>query len=274
MTEIETSGDRGRQFVTALARGLEVLRAYRPGEIALGNQEIAQRTGLPKPTVTRLTYTLCELGYLVHLPRHGGYQLGPAVLGLGYTMLSGLEVRDRARPLIRTLADKVDCAVALGMRDRMNLVYVECARGCGRITLSLDVGSRIPLAKTAMGRAVFVGMAREEREAVLAELKEREADDYAGLAEGLQRAVEDFEALGFVCSFGDWQREVHAVGVPLTLPGEEQSYALNAGGPAFLKDPQHMRDVVGPELVQLARLLSSVPMASVPMTSLPMEQAS
>lgn len=259
MTEMETSGDRGRQFVTALARGLEVLRAYRPGEIALGNQEIAQRTGLPKPTVTRLTYTLCELGYLIHQPRDGGYQLGPAVLGLGYTMLSGLEVRDRARPLIRALADRLDCAVALGIRDRMNLVYVECARGCGRITLSLDVGSRVPLASSAMGRAVFVALAPGEREAVLAELSEREPDDYKRLAAGLQTAVEEFATQGFVCSFGDWQREVHAVGVPLNLPGEEQSYALNCGGPAFLKDPQHMREVVGPELVALARLLSSVP---------------
>ncbi len=87
MSELETSGgERGRQFVTALARGLEVLRAYRPGEMSLGNQEIAQRTGLPKPTVTRLTYTLCELGYLLHQPRDGGYELGPAVLGLGYTI--------------------------------------------------------------------------------------------------------------------------------------------------------------------------------------------
>ncbi len=260
MTDLDTSGgDRGRQFVTALARGLEVLRAYRPGEVVLGNQEIAQRTGLPKPTVTRLTYTLCELGYLLHQPRYGGYQLGPAVLGLGYTMLSGLEIRDRARPLIRALADKVDCAVSLGLRDRLNLVYVECARGCSRITLALDVGSRIPLASTAMGRAIYANLSAEERKAVLEELQEREPEAFGRLAEGLAAAVEDFARQGFVCSFGDWQREVHAVGVPLSLPGEEQSYALNCGGPAFLKDPEMMRAEVGPQLVTLARMLSSLP---------------
>ncbi len=260
MTEMDQSGDRGRQFVTALARGLEVLRAYRPGEIALGNQEIAQRTGLPKPTVTRLTYTLCELGYLIHLPRDGGYQLGPAVLGLGYTMLSGLEIRDRARPLIRALADKVDCAIALGLRDRMSMVYVECARGCGRITLSLDVGSRIPLALTAMGRAVFAGLSATEQKTVLDELRSRYAADFTRLEEGLLQAASDYRDQGFVCSFGDWQQEVHAVGVPLILPNEEQVYAVNAGGPAFLKDPQKMRDEVAPHLIDLARTLSDAPL--------------
>ncbi len=258
MTEVgPLSGERGRQFVTALARGLEVLRAFRPGEVALGNQELAQRTGLPKPTVTRLTYTLCELGYLLHQPRDGGYQLGPAVLGLGYTMLSGLEIRDRARPLIRSLAEEVDCAVALGVRDRLNLVYVECARGCSRITLTLDVGSRIPLATTAMGRAVLAALSPGERAQALDEIRERDPAAFASIEEGVARAVSDYASLGFVTSFGDWQSEVHAVGAPLSLPGEEQVYALNCGGPAFMKDPKHLIEEVGPKLADLARRLST-----------------
>jgi len=61
------NGDR--KFVTALARGLEVLRAFTPTEGLLGNGEIAERTGLPKPTVSRLTYTLTKLGYLAHVER-------------------------------------------------------------------------------------------------------------------------------------------------------------------------------------------------------------
>ncbi len=258
MTEVgPIGGERGRQFVTALARGLEVLRAFRPGEVSLGNQELALRTGLPKPTVTRLTYTLCELGYLLHQPRDGGYQLGPAVLGLGYTMLSGLEIRDRARPLIRALAEEADCAVALGVRDRLNLVYVECARGCSRITLALDVGSRIPLATTAMGRAVLAALSPAERALALDEVRARDRAGFPRIEAGVEKAVADYARLGFVTSYGDWQREVHAVGAPLILPGEEQVYALNCGGPAFLKDPRHLTEEVGPKLAELARRLST-----------------
>ena len=56
--------EKDRQFVTALARGLELLRCFTPRENVLGNQDLARKTGLPKPTVTRLTHTLMRLGYL------------------------------------------------------------------------------------------------------------------------------------------------------------------------------------------------------------------
>ncbi|WP_245999350.1 helix-turn-helix domain-containing protein [Paracoccus methylarcula] len=67
--DIEAEGDRN--FVTAIARGFEVLRCFRLDETTLTNQEIAGRTGLPKPTVSRLTYTLCKLGYLVQSDAKG-----------------------------------------------------------------------------------------------------------------------------------------------------------------------------------------------------------
>src|SRR5882757_3523955 len=57
-------GTADRQFVMALARGLDVLGAFRRGEPRLGNQELAERTGLPKPTISRITHTLTQLGYL------------------------------------------------------------------------------------------------------------------------------------------------------------------------------------------------------------------
>src|SRR2546423_2338793 len=66
-----------RSFVVALSRGLDVLRAFHPNDGLLGNQEIAARTNLPKPTISRLTYTLTKLGYLTPVPRFEKYQLAP-----------------------------------------------------------------------------------------------------------------------------------------------------------------------------------------------------
>jgi len=80
---VGAGGIKDRQFVTALARGLEVLRAFQDCGGPLGNQEIAQRTGLPKPTVSRLTHTLKQLGYIVHDERLAKYRTGPGVLALG-----------------------------------------------------------------------------------------------------------------------------------------------------------------------------------------------
>ena len=87
-----------RNFVVALARGLDVLRAFRPNDGLLGNQEIAARTNLPKPTISRLTYTLTKLGYLTPVPRFEKYQLAPAAMALGYAALANLGVRSLSEP--------------------------------------------------------------------------------------------------------------------------------------------------------------------------------
>ena len=68
---LANEGIKDRQFVVALARGLELLRAFSFDDSFLGNQEIAARTGLPKPTISRLTHTLTKLGYLNYSERLG-----------------------------------------------------------------------------------------------------------------------------------------------------------------------------------------------------------
>src|SRR6185312_16759360 len=97
------SGDR--QFVAALARGLAILRCFRSGDRYLGNQEIARRTGLAKPTVSRLTHTLKRIGFLSHSKAREEYALGPGVLALGHTYLAALNMRELARPFMQEMAD-------------------------------------------------------------------------------------------------------------------------------------------------------------------------
>jgi DNA-binding IclR family transcriptional regulator len=121
----KASGDRlneavphdARKFVVALAGGLEVLRTFTPGEGLLGNQEISTRAGLPKATVTRLTYTLTQLGYLTHLERLEKYQLAPGALAIGYSTLANMRIRTVARPHMQALADYSGASVALGCRQ-------------------------------------------------------------------------------------------------------------------------------------------------------------
>src|SRR5690242_18072960 len=144
-----------RSFVVALSRGLDVLRAFRPNDGLLGNQEIVERTGLPKPTVSRLTYTLTKLGYLTHVERLGKYQLAPATLALGYSALANMRIRQLARGAMQELADYTGGSVALGTRDRLDLIYVEHCRSKRGMMLRLSLGSRIPIATTAMGRALI-----------------------------------------------------------------------------------------------------------------------
>ena len=159
----DASGRDHRKFVVALARGLEVLRAFGARDGFLGNLEISERTGLPRPTVSRLTYTLCQLGYLTHMPRIGKYQLAPSAITLGYSALANLGIRSVARPHMQTTAEQLSAPVAMGVLDRNRALYLDIARGSATFTVQLEVGARTPLAKTAMGWALMAAMDMDER---------------------------------------------------------------------------------------------------------------
>ncbi|WP_426958360.1 IclR family transcriptional regulator [Muricoccus radiodurans] len=253
---------RGSQFVESIARGLSILEAFRAGGAALGNQEIAARTGLPKPTVSRLTHTLTELGYLEYLPRYAKYRLGVAAVSLGQLALSGMTVRQLARPLMQELCERLSCSVSLGRRDRLSMLYVEHCQPGSAVVLQLGLGSRIPLAITAMGRARYAAAPPDERAAIDAEIETRFPARWAAVRDGLQEAVEMHAARGFTLSVGDWQKEVHAAGAAVLLA--DGSYAaFNCGAPAFMLDRQRAMREAGPRVADLARRVQSLAAGSV-----------
>jgi DNA-binding IclR family transcriptional regulator len=248
---------RDRQFVTALARGLEILRCYQPGEVYLSNAELAARSGLAKATISRLSYTLTRLNYLNYSDTQGKYRLGPGVLALGYRMLASLDLRSMARPLMTELAEHAQASVSLGARDRLNMVYVETCRSSANVTLRLDVGARIPLATTAMGKALLCALPEAERDYLMDHIRDKDPARWPRIRQGIEQGFRDFQDRGFTISAGEWQGDVHAVGVPVRDVNGEQLMAFNCGGPAFLLSRERLEEDLGPRLAQLARQIDT-----------------
>jgi DNA-binding IclR family transcriptional regulator len=246
-----------RSFVVALSRGLDVLRAFQPNDGLLGNQEIASRTNLPKPTVSRLTYTLTKLGYLTPVPRFEKYHLAPAAMALGYAALANLGVRHLSEPFREELMRETGGAVAVGGRDRLSMIYFGQSRGM-TVGVQLDVGSRIPIATTAMGRAYLWALPEEERSALLRDLREHYGTRWPRMREGIERAGETVAKRGFAISAGDWHDDIHAVGVALKLNDGTGPYAFNCGAPAFRFTEERLRDDIGPRLVAMVRTIEAV----------------
>src|SRR5471032_1767783 len=171
--KLPNSSDRidERKFVVALARGLEMLRAFRPGETLLGNRDFVDRTGLPKATVNRLAYTLTTLGYLRFDEPAGKYALDTGVLSLGFALLAGADALELARPHMRVLAREIGAAVSLGCRDGLDMIYLETIRSETALTLGLAPGSRLSMLTSSMGRAYLAVQPADVRTALLAELK-------------------------------------------------------------------------------------------------------
>jgi DNA-binding IclR family transcriptional regulator len=246
-------GKEDRHFVTALARGLEVMACFRHGEKLLGNQELAKRCGLPKSTISRLTHTLTRLDYLVFDDSSNKYGLGMATLGLGSSMLARLDVRKIARPLMQPLADFGRCLVGLGSRDRLSMVYIEAARGESAVTLSLDIGSRVQIATSAMGRAYLASIAASEREELLERVRKLDASAWPKVRRGVERSVKDLRSLGCCCSFGEWQSDVNAIAVPIRPGGGLPPMAINCGAPSYAISPEFLLEKVRPRLIALVQ---------------------
>jgi DNA-binding IclR family transcriptional regulator len=247
------AGGADRKFVSALARGLEVLRAFTPTEGLLGNGELVARTGLPKPTVTRFTYTLTKLGYLTYVERLGKYQLAPAALALGYSALANMRIRQIARASMQQLADYADASVALGTRDRLDLIYVEHCRGKHGMMLRLGLGSRIPMVTTAMGRALIAGLPETERDWLLGYLRRDAGKGWPKIRAGIERAIDDVATRGFTLAIGEWERDINAVGVPLLAPDGSGAFAFNCGAPSFQFTRDRLERDIGPRLVNMVR---------------------
>lgn len=258
----EQTGDapeKDRHFVTALARGLDILGCFKPSERFLGNQQLAQRTGLPKPTVSRLTYTLTQLGFLSYSEALGKYSLGTAVLSIGNAFLSSMNIRQVARPLMQDLADVTGTSVALGSRDRLNMIYVECCRSISSaFVLNLDVGSRLPLATSSMGRAYVCGLPENQRVRLFDQLKKHHGEDWPKLKLSLEDALKEYETHGYCLSVGDWKKDVNAVAVPFVPLDGSEVLAFNCGGPAFNLRRHTLEDQIGPQLVALVHNIHSI----------------
>ncbi|QIG95580.1 MULTISPECIES: IclR family transcriptional regulator [unclassified Bradyrhizobium] len=242
-----------RNFVVALSRGLDVLRAFQPNDGLLGNQEIAARTKLPKPTISRLTYTLTKLGYLTPVPKFEKYQLAPSAMALGYAALANLGVRHLSEPYREEVMRATGGAVAVGGRDRHSMIYFGQSRNGLALGVQLDVGSRVPIATTAMGRAYIWALPPEERAALLRELRDHYGSRWAKIRDGIERSGETVAKHGFTLSTGDWQDDVAAAGVALKLNDGTGPYAFNCGAPAFRFTEDRLLNDIGPRLVAMVR---------------------
>jgi DNA-binding IclR family transcriptional regulator len=203
--------------------------------------------------VSRLTYTLTKLGYLRHNMRLGKYQLGSAVLSIGYPLLASMNVRQVARPLMKELADYCVGSVSMGVRDRLNMVYVESCRSGNGITTLPDIGTSVPISHSVIGRAFLAACTPPEREAVLNQMKVKEPESHRKYRAPIDKSLEDIRARGFCASSGELRREVHAVGVPMRRTVDGEIVAFNCIVPAFMVKKGQLEDDLGPRLVAMVR---------------------
>lgn len=247
-----------RQYVTALARGLEILRCFSARKPELGTTEIAQLTGLPQPTVWRLCHTLIKCGYLASAPGKDKLRIGAGVLSLGYEAIGAIDVGDLAQREMQTVADDFGAAVSLSMPDRLDMVIVKRAQSNSRLVVNLQVGSRLPIAASTMGWAYLAVLPTPQRAQLLQKLEAHYGRrDWSAMWKKAEAAIKAYRKTGYTLSSGAYDPEINAIAVPIQPVTGAQFFAMACGAPAAAVPVKTFQTDIAPRLIRVGELIGS-----------------
>jgi DNA-binding IclR family transcriptional regulator len=245
-----------RQFITALARGLDILDCFSAARSSLGVTDIAAIVDLPQPTVWRLCHTMTTLGYL-KINEQGRLQPALAALRLGYTVFSGLSVPELARPHLQQLADRVGGAAGIAVPDGTDMRFVERCESDSQLLMNLRVGSLVPMAISALGWAYLAGLPDGDRHSAASGVAQ-DHEAWRGAEKSFRRALKPFAQDGFILNCGVFHPGYNTAAAPVMGPGGRPLFAINCGGAASVLSVDRLRTEVGPKLRALAKLLEAV----------------
>jgi IclR family pca regulon transcriptional regulator len=160
-----SEGPGATQSIQALERGLAVIEVFSREHPALTLADVARLAGTSRATARRVLLTLERLGYVRCEGRL--FSLTPRVLSLGWAYLSSLGVWEMAEPLMRELAAEVEEPCSAATLDLPDIVYVARVPTRRIMSVTLQVGSRLPAHATSMGRVLLAGLPVDELDAYL-----------------------------------------------------------------------------------------------------------
>ena len=160
--------DNSPDFIEAIARGLDVIRAFGPGQPVMSLAGVAGASDLPRPTARRILLTLEQLGYARQVGA-GGYELTPRVLDLGMSYVLSRGLWEVARPHMEALVSRTRESSSIAQLDGSDIVYVARVAVPKIVTLAVTIGTRFPAMQTSLGKVLLAALPLAEAERVLAE---------------------------------------------------------------------------------------------------------
>ncbi len=202
-------------MIHSVAKAIDILHAFTPSEPRLALGEIAHRLGLPKSTAHNLLGTLVA-GGMVERTDDDRYALGPQLIALTLGVRVNVELRDRAAPLLRELADACRDSVFLTVRDGDSCLYIYAVESATRLQARTAIGDRSPLHCTAVGKAMLSCMPLAEVDAIVGR---------AGMTAFTENTITTLDQLheqlaitrrrGFSTDNGEHEPGIYCVGAPI-----------------------------------------------------------
>lgn len=252
-TLTQSNANDDRQFVAALGRGLVLLAAFEDYE-QLSHQKLCQMSGLPKATITRLVYTLTTLGFL-RTTEHGQYKLGRSTVRLNAQAWNRHDVVALSAPLLRQFAMQNEVSVNLATEIEGEMFYLACYRSPARLSVNLQVGSAVPISRTAIGRAFYTVSSPARQELIKSNLQANlSIDEFQQAQTSLIQASQYYQMHGYTLSDGDFSTDILAVAVGVfDVNAGKYTHSLNASVPRANWEAEEYAAMIVPKLQALAK---------------------
>lgn len=245
-----------RQFVEAFARGMQLFEVLSKQKKSMSNSDLARATGMPPSTISRLCYTAMKMGYLRHSGGGRAYELTPKTLNLGYSVLSGMALIDRATPLLKVLAERTGQTAGLCVLDKLHVTFVQVVVGDDLLAVRFAVGGRMPVATSAAGIAMLSILPEKERRILATRIRSelnRHDGNVTAFNALLQQSIND-SGLAFARDI--WRRGVGAVAMGISSDNELAAITIPFATGSVSE--ANMRSVLAPILKETVRDLMAV----------------
>ena len=245
-----------RDYVSSLARGLDVLRVFNSTRRKMTLSEVAAETGNTRAGARRILLTLVREGYAVADGRL--FDLTPKVLELGFSVLSSKGTWDIARPFIEHLSEEIRESVSAAILDEYNVVYVSGTQFHRVISVGITVGRRFPAHCTATGRVLLAALPQDQWPAMLDSVPlTRMTDRTVTDREEFRKILEDVRDKGWSLVDQELEIGLMSIAVPVYTFSGDIIGAVNVGIPTLRMTPEGMVNEILPKLQTTVENLSS-----------------
>lgn len=241
-----------RDYVSALASGLEVLRAFDTEHRRMTLSEVATRTKMDRAKARRFLLTLHALGYVKRAGRQ--FELTPRVLQLGYAYQASNQYRAVIQLYLEEITADLGESSSLAVLDGEDVVYVLRSSARHRLmAITLSVGTRLPAAYTSMGRVLLAQLSDQDLDALVERLT---LNAFTALSitdtESLKAEITTIRGQGYAIVDQELDPGLRSVAVPVFAGNRELLGAINISTNAARVDMETLVNVYLPWLKSAA----------------------
>jgi len=242
-------------FMTSLARGLAVIRAFADSRRSLTIAQISQKTGIPRAAVRRCLHTLRQLGYAD--ADGNNFSLRPKILTLGYSYLSSTPLTVSSQPYLNNISRTLGESCSLAVLDDTEVLYVARSAASRVMSVALNTGSRLPAYCTSLGRAMLAHLPEDQLKTYFSKVKLRAMTDKTVVSQKrLREILAAVREDGYALIDEELEVGLRSIAVPVRGAGGNVVAALNVGVQATRVSRRQMEEQFLPVLKRGAEELS------------------